>query len=56
VSFAAITLCVASQRAFVTSLRRSPETFGYTLVCSRTITVLVVIGRPLGLEEEFVSF
>jgi len=38
VSFVAITLCVASQRvvffflAYV-SLRLSPETFGYKLVC-----------------------
>jgi hypothetical protein len=29
VSFAAITLCVASQRVFIVV---SPETFGYTLV------------------------
>jgi hypothetical protein len=37
VSFAAITLCVVSQRVFVVVvyfLRLSPETFGYTLVCS----------------------
>jgi hypothetical protein len=36
VSFAAITLFVASQRVFIIlfiSLRLSPETFGYTLVC-----------------------
>jgi hypothetical protein len=36
VSFAAITLCVASQREFVVVVvyfvRLSPETFGYTLV------------------------
>jgi hypothetical protein len=34
VSFAAITLCVASQRVFVAVyfVRRSPETFGYTVI------------------------
>jgi hypothetical protein len=33
VSFAAITLCVASQRVFIfVRYRLSPETFGYTLV------------------------
>jgi hypothetical protein len=39
VSFATITLCVASQRVFIVvvyfvidSVRKRPETFGYTLV------------------------
>jgi hypothetical protein len=37
--FAAIILCVASQRVFLVASvyfvkRHSPETFGYTLVCS----------------------
>jgi hypothetical protein len=44
VSFAAITLCVASQRVFVVVVvylfryRFSPETFGYTLVLSYHIS------------------
>jgi hypothetical protein len=36
VSFASITLCVASQRVFiVVSIYFSPETFGHTLVSAR---------------------
>jgi hypothetical protein len=39
INFAAITLCVASQRVFIVVTmfiyRPSPETFGYTLVCGR---------------------
>jgi hypothetical protein len=47
VSFAAITLCVDSQRVFICCLfryRLSPETFGYSLVYSRVRLELTLIS------------
>jgi hypothetical protein len=50
VSFAAITLCVTSQRSVYCCLfryRLSPETFGYTLVSSRLVGIQTKWERPL---------
>jgi hypothetical protein len=45
VSFAVITLCVASQRVFICKrifrYRLSPETFGYTLLLDEIFPLLV---------------
>jgi len=44
VSFAAITLCVASQRVLTFHYRLNPETFGYTLV-------LFTLGTQSDIDE-----
>jgi hypothetical protein len=64
VSFAAITLCVASQRVFiiiiiiiiiVISLWLSPETFGYILVLSPEC-ILRDLHASLGLDIHILHF
>jgi hypothetical protein len=56
VSFAAITVCVASQQVFIVfiSLRLSPETFGYTIVKPFpliTVSAQMIAFRSLRLCE-----
>jgi hypothetical protein len=52
VSFAAITLCVASQRVFIVVYfvhRLSTETFGYTLVCCNKLPMASGCPTALGI-------
>jgi hypothetical protein len=57
VRFAAITLCVASQRVFVVvylfRYRFSPETSGYTLVCNKFNVLLTRVLLTLSLSKYY---
>jgi hypothetical protein len=58
VSFAAITLCVASQRVFIVVVfryRLSPETIGYTLVHTHVAEINYTTSNWTGAKKSFIQ-